>query len=337
MTRRADRRLIVLVRRRILLVAAVLVVLSALSFLGTSHWAFELLSHLRVQFAAAAALLVAVALLTRQWRTAVLMCVLAAIHGVPPAAYVLWPSGAQAHAAPSEADTLPLTVSYHNLRNSAADYDALFAHLDRARPDVLVLTEMDYGRRADLFHGLRKRLKYFGATPGPSIFNVAVFSRFPLTEVSRMLKTANNWPMLHVRVCPEEERRCLRVVALHAHPPLGQWAEVRNTALREAAAEAKDGEESVIVVGDLNCTPWSPYFKKMLAWGGLRNDNRAGLVGTWVSRSPFLGLAIDHVLLGRGVEEQERQIGPAFGSDHFMVTAKLKFAAPRLAPSSSAP
>ncbi|MFP4004371.1 MAG: endonuclease/exonuclease/phosphatase family protein [Alphaproteobacteria bacterium] len=326
------------IRRRLVQAAAVFAVLSVLSHLGGQHWILELLSHFRVQFAAVAVMLALFTLATRQWRIAALFGVLAAAHAAPLAGYLVDFAGTEAHAAGPGAKTLPLTVSYHNLRHRAADHDGLFAHLKRAKPDVLVLTEMDYERRADLFHGLRRQFPHFGATPGPSIFNVAVFSRFPLTEVERMLDTSNNWPMLHVRVCPEKERRCLRILALHAHPPFGRWTEVRNTAMQEAAMQAAGGEhDSVIVVGDFNCTPWSPDFHEMLKLGALRDENRAGLASTWGGRSPLLGLQIDHILVGPGVEEGARRIGPSFGSDHFLLTAELEFAAPRLAPSASAP
>ncbi len=323
------------IRIRLIWVAAIFTALSVLSFLGTRHWSLELLSHFRVQFAAAVLMLAVLAMFTRQRGVAAVLAVLFGAHAIPLADYLI--EFPQAQAAPLEESRLPVTVAYHNLNHRAANFDAFFEQLKRNRPDVIVLTEMDYSRRADLFHGLRREWKYFAATPGPSIFNVAVFSRFPLTEVSRMLDTSNDWPMLHVRVCPEEDRRCLRIVALHAHPPLGRWALVRNTAMTEAAVEARSGEEAVIVVGDLNCTPWSPQFRKLLSEGNLRDANRAGLASTWGGRWPVLGLQIDHILVGPGVEESARRIGPSFGSDHFMLTAELKFPAPRLAASADAP
>jgi endonuclease/exonuclease/phosphatase (EEP) superfamily protein YafD len=325
------------VRRRLIQIASVFTVLSVSSFFGASHWSFELLSHFRVQFAAAAFLLVLLTLFTRQRRVAAMLGVLFLVHMTPLANYLAVLPGGEAHAAPADEDMLPLTVAYHNLANRAADHAAFFDHVNSAMPDVIVLTEMDYTRRADLFHGLRRHWKYFAATPGPSIFNVAVFSRFPLTEASRMLDTSNDWPILHVRICPEKNRQCLRLVTLHAHPPLGRWTAVRDTAMSEAALEAASSEDPVILVGDLNCTPWSPRFGQLLSEGNLRDASRAGLAPTWGSRWPLLGLQIDHILAGPNVEELERKVGPAFGSDHFMLSARLKFAAPRLAPSASAP
>ena len=337
MSPRADRPVLRRVRRWSLAAGGPLILLTGLSFLGARHWAFELLTHFRLQLAAGSVFLLAVALLLRQWRVAVMLGIVALANGLPLAAYLLRTPIGEAQAAARGSETLQLTVGYHNMRNRSADFEALFAHLRQAEPDVLVLTEMDYRRRADLFHALRPRFRYFASTPGPGIFNVAVFSRFPLTEVKRMLNTANDWPMLHVRVCPEEGRHCLRVVALHAHPPIGRWAGVRNAAMEEAALEARSGEGPVIVVGDLNCSPWSPQFREMLDLGGLRDANRAGLTGTWGSRSPFLGLLIDHLLVGPGVREKARRIGPAFGSDHFMLTADLEFAAPAVAATDATP
>lgn len=336
MAMRRARPLMTVIRRRLVLVAALFALVSGLSFLGSRHWAFDLLSHFRVQFAALALILCLLMIFTRQRAVAALLGLLAGIHGAEPAAYMLRQADIEAQAAAEPEAPLTLTLAYHNLRNSDARLDELFAYLDEVKPDVLVLTEMDYARRADLFHGLRPRFRHWVVNPGPSIFNVGVFSRHPRFELKQVM-TGSDWPMLHVRICPDETRGCLRVVALHAIPPVGYRTKLRDAALLEAAARAREGEEPAVLVGDLNCTPWSPVFTEVLAEGRLRDRNRAGLVGTWMSRSPLFGLPIDHILLGPGVEEEARSVGPAFGSDHFLLTARLKFAAPRLAPAPPAP
>jgi endonuclease/exonuclease/phosphatase (EEP) superfamily protein YafD len=79
-----------------------------------------------------------------------------------------------------------------------------------------------------------------------------------------------------------------------------------------------------VLLGDLNCTPWSPAFDRLLAAARLRDSGRGrGLHPTWFSAVPFVGLPIDHVLVGPGVGVRGRHVGPDIGSDHRPVIADL--------------
>jgi endonuclease/exonuclease/phosphatase (EEP) superfamily protein YafD len=80
----------------------------------------------------------------------------------------------------------------------------------------------------------------------------------------------------------------------------------------------------VVVLGDLNLTPWSATFHRFVREAGLSDNPRErGLVATWLSRFPLFGLALDHVLAGHGVEIVQSRVGRDVGSDHFAVTAHL--------------
>jgi endonuclease/exonuclease/phosphatase (EEP) superfamily protein YafD len=96
---------------------------------------------------------------------------------------------------------------------------------------------------------------------------------------------------------------------------------VRNQQLAVAASHTRGAADGrTLLVGDLNLTPWSPFFTQLKREGQLSDSGLGrGLVGTWQSKVPFLGLMIDHVLTGPRVVPLNRRIGQDLNSDHWPV------------------
>jgi len=62
----------------------------------------------------------------------------------------------------------------------------------------------------------------------------------------------------------------------------------------------------------------------LLARGGLVDTGLSrGLTATWLSRLPFLGLMIDHVLVSPDITVIDNRLGAQIGSEHFPVTVDL--------------
>jgi len=107
--------------------------------------------------------------------------------------------------------------------------------------------------------------------------------------------------------------------------------DARNKELTELyPAEIKTLGDEQILLGDLNCTPWSPYFDKLLAKGHLKDSERGfGFTPSWPTKMflfvplrPFL--PIDHVLVSQGIVVKERRLLGEVGSDHLPVLVRLK-------------
>jgi endonuclease/exonuclease/phosphatase (EEP) superfamily protein YafD len=80
----------------------------------------------------------------------------------------------------------------------------------------------------------------------------------------------------------------------------------------------------VVVVGDLNATPWSHAYGVLRLGGGLVDTLRGrGLQPTWPEGWGFLMIPIDHVLHTRGLGSADRRTGPAFGSTHRPVLVRI--------------
>ena len=102
---------------------------------------------------------------------------------------------------------------------------------------------------------------------------------------------------------------------------------MRNAALGAAAGIARDSDLPVILLGDLNLTPDSPDFARLLDESTLR-DVMGGRRWrpTWQAGFWPLALRIDHVLVSPEVCVEAVEVGPSIGSDHRPVIAQLRLA-----------
>jgi endonuclease/exonuclease/phosphatase (EEP) superfamily protein YafD len=106
-------------------------------------------------------------------------------------------------------------------------------------------------------------------------------------------------------------------------PRSGHRFDERNEQYVKAAALAAASDIPVVILGDLNGTPFSPWFGRLLRDGGLKDTGKGfGLPATW--RGNGIGLPIDHILVSRSWRVLDRQVHPdRMGSDHHPVIAEL--------------
>ena len=83
-----------------------------------------------------------------------------------------------------------------------------------------------------------------------------------------------------------------------------------------------EGPEPVLMIGDLNATPWSRPWARLVEATGLRGA--PGLVATWPSLLRPVGIPIDHVLGNGGIQVVEAWAGPDVGSDHRPLIAVVR-------------
>jgi endonuclease/exonuclease/phosphatase (EEP) superfamily protein YafD len=95
-------------------------------------------------------------------------------------------------------------------------------------------------------------------------------------------------------------------------------AAARNQQLVELAARSAAVAGPLIVAGDFNTTPYSPYFADWLEAARL-TDSRRGrtLSPSWPTMLRWVGIPIDHVAVNDGVTILSHRRLPNFESDHF--------------------
>ena len=124
------------------------------------------------------------------------------------------------------------------------------------------------------------------------------------------------------------EGRRVTVLALHPPSPTsGDRAARRDAVLAGAAGWVRETGGPVVVVGDLNSTPWSPAYQDLWLKGGLVDSARgAGLQPTWPDGWGPAMIPIDHALHTPDLGTVERRTGPSFGSAHRPLLVTVAFA-----------
>ena len=119
----------------------------------------------------------------------------------------------------------------------------------------------------------------------------------------------------------------LALMSLHTLPPRSQsYAQARDTQLIEAGNWVNKQRDPVILMGDLNATPWSDGLRNLFGMTTLRNSQQGfGVQGTWPSDGGPIGkIPIDHCLISESIKVTDRHLGDSHGSDHLPLFVTLQ-------------
>lgn len=280
------------------------------------HWTLELSTHFAFQYGLLAlAVMAGFACLARPLGMA-LAAVVVALHSGP----LLELTGSPLERAAPAPDVTRLLLS--NVRTSNANRRGLLELVESTQPDAVLLLEVSEAWLADL-GPLEAEYPHRLAAPRADNFGIALYSRRPLTDGRIVRLGAAGVPSIEAGL----EGSSLRLLLTHPVPPMGSEAAARRDRQLEAVARrARELGPRVVLAGDLNATPWSPVFSRVLDLGALRDSRDGfGLQPTWSAGLPYLvRIPIDHFLVGRDVRVLHREIGPRIGSDHLPVLVELR-------------
>jgi endonuclease/exonuclease/phosphatase (EEP) superfamily protein YafD len=289
-------------------------VASSLAFAG---WPFELLSHFRLQLGTGSLLLAAC--------LALLRCPRAAGGAALLAAWSLLRFEPPLHAAEQApaCGGREFVVVTANLWFDNADRGPYLEWLAAHPADVLIAQEVtpEWARALESLGAYPYRM----VLPRQDPYGIAILSRWPLEDVRPVDLAGDGLPSLEGTVNAGGDR--LYLIGLHTRWPITPGlARYRDRALFAAAVRARASALPVIAAGDLNLTPDSPVFGRVLEDSGLRDvfAGRPGWHPTWMAGFWPLALRIDHALVSGGVCVEGAEVGPDLGSDHRPLTAVLK-------------
>ncbi len=294
-------------------------------FAGQLWWVFELATHFRVQYALALGGFALILLALRQWRWPALFGAFALLD-LAIIAPAFWEEDA---AVPATAESQPtLRALLANVNAENRDSERLRRLIAASDPDVIVLLEATPWLLNQL-RDLGDRYPHRMAEPRDDPFGIALFSRHPLAQSQIVHLGGEAGPPSIVATVSAGERQ-FTLIGAHPWPPVSaELAEGRNTQLRALAAQVRQNQAPLLVLGDLNVSPWSPWFARLLADSGLRDSRLGrGLQPSWPVNWPLLWIPIDHILFSAGIRIERREIGPAIGSDHYPVIVDFQLSGP---------
>ncbi len=290
-------------------------------FLGRLWWLFELTSHFCLHLAVFLGVMATVWAVKRKWRLAALCGVGAAVNAGLVLS-LLWPEGKTAPTTGPRLRLVAINVQTANVRS-----DLVLEFLRRTDTDLLLLMEVNE-RWMNALESLHTNFPEVIAEPREDNFGIALFSRLPLTKSEVLELGAAEVPSLAVTV--QVGGQAISLLGTHPLPPgSAENARLRNDQFREIAAWARRQDRPVIVLGDLNSTPWSPYFSGLLRDSGLKNTSQGrGLFGSWPAWLPFARIPLDHGLVSPSIRVIQRALGPRVGGDHLPVVLELQLPTP---------
>ncbi len=290
---------------------------SLISLAADWSWTADLFAHFRLYYLLAQGLLVIAFLNTRRYAWLALTVLLAAPNAWYVGPYLLPLFTAATHEASAHEGPQLVTV---NLSYRNAEFGQVVDYIDGLQPELIVFSEYTPAWHAELERALSAwpyRAMRARATP----FGMAVYARTPLRDVEWLDLGVPGSDNLRVLL----EDRDLEVYAVHLTPPMSQQlARDRNRQLAALGQVLARSSRPRLVTGDLNLTPFSPHFGRLLDNTGLRDARKPqGLQITWPALPVPVWIPIDHALADASAGVLDVRTGPDIGSDHFPLEITL--------------
>lgn len=310
---------------------ALMVLATGVAFFGPFSALADMLAHLRVQYVLLGTAIAAVGLGAGARMASLAAALMVAVNLVVVAPHL--PPGI-AGATERDADLTPpqpLTVAAFNVYHANPTPEAVVRWVERTRPDVVVLNEVSAPwdpYLQDLAEAYPHQ-KVFRACPNLKGCEAAILARMPWRTADAAWLGERGPTMVHARF--DWQGQPLTVVTTHLDWPPGLPDVRRRHYQREQTANlvrrlrALDGP--VLLAGDMNATPWSAAFARILDGTGLVRAP-TGRAGTWPESLWPFGILIDHVLYDPNRLAVGAAAGPDLGSDHRPLIVRVERAAP---------
>jgi endonuclease/exonuclease/phosphatase (EEP) superfamily protein YafD len=287
-------------------------------FGGSFWWPLELAGHFRIQYFWGLLIGTILLLVGRFYRWAGASAVLVAVH-----ALLLWPFYQPLARADLSTERHPLRIVSLNLLVENSRHGDVLRFIRQASPDIALFLEVD-AVWGEVLQDLATEWPYSHTRAQRNNFGLALFSRIPIDDI-RIETLGRNYPALIARM--DVEGTPLTIVGAHPMSPIGQRRHAnRDWQLRRLGRILAETDGEKLLIGDLNCTSWSPAFTDLLERSGLRDTRLGrGVQPTWPTTLPApMRIPIDHCLISPALEVVDRKVGPYVGSDHLPILVDLR-------------
>jgi endonuclease/exonuclease/phosphatase (EEP) superfamily protein YafD len=309
-------------RRFLKTVAVVVAAAAALGlvagFAGRWAWPFEIASHFQVQYFWALAAAGGVLAWLRKYRLAVLPALLGTVALARIVPFYV-PDGT----AEPVGDAARLRILSFNVYTANREHRYVCEYVRQKHPAIAVFYEVNanWGRQLEQ---LEDDFPYHKTWIDPEIATrgLAVYSRFPLWDVQLEDIGDGNRAIIAEMLL---DSRPVTLIAAHTTSPKSpSRLQQRNRQLARLAELSGARSEPVVLVGDLNSSPWSPTFEDFLHTAGLRHSRLgSGVQATWPSAFCPFGIPIDHCLISNEFLVKRCRAGTDVYSDHLPLIVDL--------------
>ncbi|MEM6823091.1 MAG: endonuclease/exonuclease/phosphatase family protein, partial [Verrucomicrobiota bacterium] len=215
-------------------------------------------------------------------------------------------------------------VSY-NLNTSNRRYRTVLQYLIDKDPDIVFLMEVD-SKWVKKLATLNEKFPYRITHPREDNFGLLLMSKFHLSDGQIRDDVGSDVPSVSTSINIGE--KSIFFLGAHPLPPYGRKGSIaRNQQLSAFSSVITEMRSDYkILAGDLNTTPFSHHFKKLMKKASLRDSSLGhGFQPTWMRHAPWFAIPIDHILVSERLTVEERVIGDSMGSDHNPIFARISF------------
>ena len=302
-----------------ILLLIVSAILTLAGFFSQYGWWFDLASHFRVQYCAVQLLCVVLCLFLRKKKILIvtLIFLLLNISQILP---LYFPSTTSINK--NLEDISKIKILIMNVHTENTEYEKVAQYIDSVNPDILALEEINQ-RWFEKLSKVLEKFPYKKFVVRGDNFGIGLFSKIPPNNMTVQYYGEVGVPSILANF--SMRNKPVDVLFTHPVPPASQnYFHWRNEQLSEIASLRSQFNDNLIVVGDLNTTSWSYYFKNFLAKMKLQDSRQGyGIQTSWPAMMPVLGITIDHCLISSNFYVLNRKIGPDIGSDHYPVYVEL--------------
>jgi endonuclease/exonuclease/phosphatase (EEP) superfamily protein YafD len=297
--------------------------LSVAGRLGKSSKYAELASHFKVQYWLGSAACLLAFLFYGEWWWGIGAAISVAMNSAEIAP---WYVGRKKTTSSRDRRRIKLILANVNHRNTARERFITFAQ--KHTPDLLVVQEVNEGWRESLqgLHGLYPFTEELARSGGSGM---ALYSRFPFERLTIAFPEGDSRPCIAARI--DIDGVIVSLLSIHPRTPIrNDRYRSRNKLFAAAAACLNDLPAPKICVGDLNITPWSPYYQSFIERTELVNVRKGfGVLSSWPSWPVFLlfkwmMLPLDHCLVSKDIRVADVRTGETIGSDHLPLIVELE-------------
>jgi endonuclease/exonuclease/phosphatase (EEP) superfamily protein YafD len=303
-------------------------VATAVTLFARMNWLADLFANLRIQQLIGLSATLLLCLLHRRPKAIAIVVVLIAFQ-------IPWFVSASPQTGTRKSSTnTTVSITFANVVTNNTRHDDIVADLTIRNPDVIVVVELSSALASKLSSEISDAFPYALIRPQDrGNFGIGLFSKHPLRDQEAF---ELNVPIESIAATVTIADQDYRVFATHPLPPMGPGAFAdRNLHLKQLAKrirsfQTQSPQTPMVLLGDLNLTPWSPIFADLERSSDLvRACEGFDVTPTWYRYPAFpFGLVLDHGLISDHLRCVSHIVGPDIGSDHRSVTLTLATPAP---------
>ncbi len=207
---------------------------------------------------------------------------------------------------------------------------AIVKSIKSVNPDLALVIEVTPVMMDDLNAELKSSFPYNFRSPGGGM---GLFSKIPLQSPRGEKFIGSDATNLVAKI--EHHNRTIKIIGTHPLVPVkvDRFTQ-RNRHLQAIGNYLKNTKESIVLLGDFNLTPWSPYYRELISNTALHNTRLGfGILPTWIRPAthvkyptwllPIVNIPIDHIFVSKDLKVVRTYTGDNGNSDHAPLISEL--------------